>query len=276
MGQKQESSYHLQACTSLGFRPQRTTTGETIIAKNFDFLPECAPFHLTRKIEPAEGYQTLGCTIVSFPSMLDGMNEHGLAVNYNFTYTTEKPEYFVPFSIALQEMLETCKDVDEAVKFITQTKRAGNALLTLADTEGNIKIVEITSNHAAIREVRSVQVVATNHFDTPEMQKLEIPRNAVYSGTAPKALHGLRVHESSEQRLERATELLKGKAKIDENKIASVLHDHGRDNKPSMLTICRHSELVSTLRSTIFYPDRRTIKVLYGNPCQNKYTEFQF
>jgi hypothetical protein len=26
----------------------------------------------------------------------------------------------------------------------------------------------------------------------------------------------------------------------------------------------------------IFYPDRRTIKVLYGKPCQNVYSEFVF
>ena len=120
------------------------------------------------------------------------------------------------------------------------------------------------------------QIVATNHYDTPEMQKLEIPHTAVYFGKAPKALHDIRVHESSEQRRKRATELLKGKAKINENKIAAVLRDHGKDNKPSMMTICRHSEVASTLRSTIFYPDRKAIKVLYGNPCQNEYAEFTF
>lgn len=108
------------------------------------------------------------------------------------------------------------------------------------------------------------------------MQKHEVPRNAVFFGKVQKDFIGKRVHESSEQRLERAQELLEDKARIDENKITTSLCDHDKDNRPSNLTICQHGEYISTLRSAIFYPNRRRIKVLYGNTCQNKYTEFAF
>jgi hypothetical protein len=109
------------------------------------------------------------------------------------------------------------------------------------------------------------------------MQKHEIPRNAVYFGKGvPKELVGVRVHESSEQRLKRAQELLKGREKVDESKIAAILRDHGENNKPSFLTICRHDMDASTLRSVIFYPNRKSMKVLYGKPCQNQYDELKF
>jgi predicted choloylglycine hydrolase len=271
-----ESDYYLEACTSLGFGPQRTATRETIIAKNFDYPNEFASYHLTCHTKPSEGYQTLGCTMAPLPGMLDGMNEHGLTVTYNLAYATDKPKHFIPLSLVLQEMLETCKNTDEAVKFIIEAKRAGNALLLLADTEGNIKTVELSSNYATIREMTDNQIINTNHYHTPNMQKHEIPHNAVFFGKVPKTLLGVRVHESSEQRLKRAGELLKNKAKINEKKIATILRDHGKDNKPSMLTICRHDEYASTLRSVIFYPNRKTIKVAYGNPCQNEYAEFTF
>lgn len=165
--------------------------------------------------------------------ILDGMNEHGLAVTYNYTYTTDKPKHFVPFSVVLQEVLETCKKraLDEAVKFITQAKRSGSALLTFADAEGDIKVVEISSNHASVREVVDDEAVVTNHYETREMQKLEIPHTAVYFGKAPKALHGTKVHEPSERRLKRATELLKGEAKIEENKI--VVYKSTRSQFPN-------------------------------------------
>jgi len=42
-----KSDYRLQACTSLGFSPQRTSTKETIMGKNFDYGNEFAPYHLT-------------------------------------------------------------------------------------------------------------------------------------------------------------------------------------------------------------------------------------
>jgi predicted choloylglycine hydrolase len=100
--------------------------------------------------------------------MLDGMNEHGLTVTYNLAYTLDEPKCYVPLSLALQEMLETCKTADEAARFITQAKRGGHdAVLTLADAEGNIRTVEITSNHFATSnaaEVKRLIQITTNQM----------------------------------------------------------------------------------------------------------------
>lgn len=270
------SSFRVPACTSLGFGPQRTKTRETIIAKNFDYPNYLAPYHLTCQTTPKEGYKTLGCKMAPLAGMIDGMNEYGLTVTQNSAYAIDEPKHFAPNSLALQEMLETCKNTDEAVKFITQAKRAGNHLLMLADADGTIKTVEISHNYVATRDAVDNQLINTNHYHTPEMQKHEVPRNAVFFGKVPKDMMNKRVHESSEQRLKRAQELLKEKTKIDESKIAAILRDHGKEDNPSMLTICAHSEAVSTLRSVIFYPTSKIIKVLYGNPCRNEYAKFAF
>jgi predicted choloylglycine hydrolase len=268
-------SYAIPACTSLGLLPQRTSTNQPIVAKNFDYLNPLAPYNLTRISEPRVGYRTLGCTMAPMPGMLDGMNEHGLTVTYNLAYSTDEPKCYAPLSMALQEMLETCKDTADAIKFITHAQHGGHdALLMLADAEGNMATVEITSTHSAVREPIDGQILNTNHFHTQEMQQYEIPHDAIYTGNVPKELLGLRVHESSEARLTRAQELLKDEANISESKLRSILQDHGKDNVPSMLTICRHDNVhASTLRSVIFYPQKQTIKVLYGYPCQNKYEE---
>jgi predicted choloylglycine hydrolase len=273
-------SYRPEACTSFGVNPQKTTTDETFVGKNLDLPEDLSTYQLTSETRAKEGYKTLGCTMAPFPGMIDGLNEHGLAVTYNLGYTTEKPSCYVPLSMVIQEMLETCKNTNEAIQFITQAKRGGHdALLLLADAEGNMKAVEITSNHVATRKPRDGVIINTNHYHTTEMQKHEVPHNAVFFGKVPKVLLGVRVHESSEQRLKRAQELLKAKGKVDESKIATILRDHGKDNKPSMFTICRHSKILgiaTTIRSIILFPKRKAIKVLYGNPCQNKYNEFTF
>jgi predicted choloylglycine hydrolase len=271
-------NYRLDACSTLAFGPTRTTTGETIVAKNFDYVNILEPYNLTCETRPNEGYATLGCKMPPLAGMLDGMNEHGLTVTYNLAYTLDEPQCYAPLSMALQEMLETCKTTDEAAKFIVKAKRGGHdAVLTLADAEGNIKTVEITSSHSATSDTAGGQVVNTNHYKSNEMQKHEIPRNAVFFGKGvPKELIGVRVHESSEQRLKRAQELLKGREKVDESKIAAILRDHGEKNEPSLFTICRHAIDASTLRSVIFHPNRKSMKVLYGKPCQNQYDEFKF
>jgi predicted choloylglycine hydrolase len=271
-------SYRLEACSTLAFGPSRTTTGETIVGKNFDYLNVLEPYQLTCETKPKEGYATVGCKMAPLAGVLDGMNEYGLTVTYNLAYTLDEPKCYAPLSMALQEMLETCKNTDEAAEFIVKTKRGGHdAVLTLADAEGNIKTVEITSNHSTTNDATGGHVINTNHYKSSEMQRYEIPRNAVFFGKGvPKENVGVRVHESSEQRLKRAQELLKGREKVDESKIAAILRDHGETNKPSFLTICRHDMDASTLRSVIFCPNRKSMKVLYGKPCQNQYDEFKF
>jgi predicted choloylglycine hydrolase len=271
-------SYRLEACSTTAFGPSRTTTEETIVGKNFDYLNVLEPYQLTCETKPKEGYATLGCKMAPLAGVLDGMNEHGLSVTYNLAYTLDEPKCYAPLSMALQEMLETCKNTDEAVKFIVKAKRGGHdAVLTLADAEGNIKTVEITSNYSATSDTTGGQVINTNHYKSNEMQRHEIPRNAVYFGKGVRKEDvGVRVHESSEQRLKRAQELLKSREKVDESKIAAILRDHGENDKPSFLTICRHDMDISTLRSVIFYPNRKSMKVLYGKPCQNQYDEFKF
>ena len=104
------------------------------------------------------------------------------------------------------------------------------------------------------------------------MQKYEIPHNAMVVVRGER----FRLHESSEHRLARAQELLQGASEVNEDIMVRILRDHGKENRPSELTICRHHQVSSTLRSVLFYPSRRTIKVLYGNPCQNEYTELRF
>jgi len=120
------------------------------------------------------------------PGMIDGMNEHGLTVTYNLAFSTEEPVCHAPLSLALQEMLETCKNTEEAVKFIANAKHAGNGLLMLGDAEGDVRTVEISHNHAATRKPIESQIINTNHYLTEEMQKYEVPRNAVFSEKALK------------------------------------------------------------------------------------------
>jgi hypothetical protein len=49
-------NYVVEACTCLGFGPERTATGATIVAKNFDYLNDLAPYQLTCESKPQEGY----------------------------------------------------------------------------------------------------------------------------------------------------------------------------------------------------------------------------
>ena len=255
----------LIGCTTIAFSQNRTSISEAIMAKNFDYVSFLAPYNFTCETKPIDGYRTLGFKMASLPGMYDGMNEHGLAVTYNLARSTDKPEFFVPTGILLQEMLETCATVDEGARMIAQSKRGGHdGLITLVEPSGNIKTVEMSSHFAVIREASKGQVINTNNYQTFEMQAHEVPLE-----TPPDWL-------CSKDRIERASEILNSAALVDENMIRQLLHDHGKDNVPGK-TICRHTEANCTNRSMIFFPESRTIKVLFGNPCQaSEYQEIGF
>lgn len=250
----------LVGCTSIALSSKRFSTGEPIIAKNFDYLNITEPFNLICESNPNEGYKTLSCRFTPLIGTIDGMNEHGLSVTYNLASSTDTPDVYVPTSIMLQEMLETCRNTQEAVDFILNAKRGGHdALITIVDPTDNLKTLEISSKHAAIRELEEGYVVNTNHYRTKEMQKVSQAST-----------------ESSITRFTRAKELIHNTRTQTEKSIIDILADHGKNNNASNLTICRHDRYASTIRSTLLYPKTRNAKVLFGHPCENSYTPLSF
>jgi len=248
-------------CTSLGFLPSATSTGETILAKNFDYASFCEPYNLVCETQPSKGYKTLCCRFISLSGALDGMNEHGLAMTYNLARSIDKPECHVPTSVILQEMLETCKNAEEGADFLTKAKTGGHdGIITLADATGNIRVIEYSRQHAKVREPQSDVVINTNHYQTAEMKSVEV--TPVYPNSPP--------------RFERAKNLLEHERNIDEELIGAVLRDHGTENVPSDMTVCVHGDWFGTLRSMIMYPKKRLMKLLFGHPCQYEYQEVKF
>lgn len=266
--------YRLGACTAFGLRPKRTTFKEPVVVKNLDTLTNFAPFSIVRRCRPKEGYETLETAFAHLPCGSDSMNEHGLTVCYNYGFGTDKPRYMVPISVVCQEMLEQCRTTEEAVTFLKDSKRAGGALLLVGDPTGDIRAVELSPNYIGVRKPEGGYVAITNHYLTEEMKPHDIPHNAYYADKNPKALRGKRVHESSECRYDRAVELIGGEKRLDEQELGVIISDHGKDGKGSDVTICNHGEYWTTIRSIMFFPERRMMRVLYGHPCRGQYSEF--
>jgi hypothetical protein len=206
--------------------------------------------------------------MVPLSGALDAMNEHGLAMTYNLARSVDEPECNVPTSVILQELLETCKNTQEAIDFLTKAKTGGHdGIITLADATDEIKTVELSCQHVKVREPESDVVINTNHYQTPEMKSIEIP------SVKSQKVQGYR---TSPIRFERAEELLRNKRNIDEKLIKTILRDHGPERNPSGSTLCTHGEDGGTVRSIIMYPQRKLLKVLFGHPCENEYQEIRF
>ncbi len=251
----------LAGCTSLGFFSRATSIKETILAKNFDYANFAEPYPLVCETQPNPGYKTLCCRLTPLSGALDGMNEHGLAMTYNLARSVDKPQCYVPTSVILQEMLETCKNAQDGIDFLAKSKTGGHdGIITLADAADNIRVVEFSRQHFKSYEPKTNAAINTNHYQTPEMKLIE--KVPVYANSPP--------------RLERANVLLANKRNIDAESIKVVLRDHGKENVPTDSTICMHGKWFSTWRSMVMYPKSRTMQLLFGHPCENEYQEIKF
>lgn len=262
-------------CSSVCVLQNMFRSSQIIVGKNFDYLSEFNTEHIVRISKPKNGYKSIEITYKQLAGSHDGMNEKGLVVIYNYGLSIEKTQTRIPITILLQQLLERCANVEEALTFIKAFRYPNGAILTIADASNRAICVELTPEHIGIRTPQDGILVATNHYLT-EVKSYEIPYNAKFkSKNLPKELKGKRVHESSEKRYQRILEILKKRTKISVEDVEEMLKDHNNQKEGDDNTVCRHGGYLSTQMGVIFLPKLKKVKVFYGNPCKNDSTEFE-
>lgn len=267
------------ACSAVAVRRRRSETGEPVVAINFDYLPLVQPFYLVRESRPEGMLRALEFTTAPLAGAVDGMNEAGLCVTYNYAFTTDQPrEPAVPISIAIAEALERCRTVTEAADFIVSRPRWGGGLLMLGDADGDIASLELSTTRWHLRRPARDDdaLYHTNAFSSPQMQQVQVPWEAVYTNDAPVPLRGRRLHQSSELRDQRFKQLLSDAKVLDADGLAAIMADHGPDGMPSDFTPCVHGSYWYTTACLQFFPMRRRMRVAYNTACQARFEEVGF
>ena len=108
----------------------------------------------------------------AFVEMEDGINEYGLAVGLTFIYLQDIIPGFNA-GMLVRYLLEKCKTVKEAISFLKEVPIASNQTITLADSIGDIVVVECNSQKVVIIDPLENEnfVVATNNFNSLQMKK---------------------------------------------------------------------------------------------------------
>ncbi len=266
------------ACSAVAIRGHRSQSGEPIIARNFDYLPLVQPFYLVRKSNPNKGLRTVEFTTAPLAGAVDGMNEAGLCITYNYGFTTDQPNVpAAPISMAISMALQHCSSVSQAADFISSMPRWGGALLMLADADGDIASLELSSTRHHLRRpgIGEHVLYHTNAFSNPRMQEVQIARDAVYTTSAPTPLRGRRLHQSSELRDRRLQQLLAETDVFDVDQLSALMADHGTDSTPGDHTLCVHGSYWFTTACLQFLPRSRRIRVAYSTACQARFEDVE-
>lgn len=147
------------------------TGDEILFGRNSDFLTDIERLNMNAVYNLSDGaYQFMGNT-TAFVEMEDGVNEYGLAAGLTSGYPTGlKPGFNA--GLLLRYLLEKCRTVQDAVSCVDSLPIASAQTLTLADSSGDIGLIECNSERIASRRFWGKAegfVCATNTFHLPEM-----------------------------------------------------------------------------------------------------------
>lgn len=267
------------ACSAVAVRGKRSASGEPVIARNFDYIPAAESCLCVRDVRPAGGRRSLEFVAAPMAGVIDGMNENGLCITYDYAYTTDALHDTggAPISMLIADALQHCATVSEAAGRIMSGRRRGGALLMLADAGGDIASIELSGTHAVLHrpEPGEDMLFHTNMFRDSGMCEVETPREAVFTQRAPQALRGKRLFALFETRHARLGRLLEGQAALGPEQLAAIMADHGPGGVPSDDTPCVHGCYWDTTATLQFFPHSRRVRVSRGHACEAVFTELE-
>jgi predicted choloylglycine hydrolase len=161
-------------CSSLIVPAELSATGGPLLGRNFDY----ASFGLLHKsdlVKVVRPEGKFGFAAVSFPGcigVISGMNEHGLALALHEVRKAadESPTFSnegVPTLLALRQVLEECRTVDEAYALLKELPRTTMFNLALCDPQGGA-VLEVTTKNVVMRRNKGINA-CTNHFRCDEL-----------------------------------------------------------------------------------------------------------
>ncbi len=225
-----------------------TKDGETWMGRNYDwfywFKDETESYYTS----PKDGYRSLAQSDI-FLGREDGVNEHGLGVAMFGIPSTFKPG--VQFWVSIRYILDKCRNVEEAVKYLQETPHHCGYSVLMADKTGKKAVVEI--NPAENRVIWSEEdyLVCTNHLNHPDMVK-----------------HTIWTPPDSRPRYNKCNLELATMSSVDENRIMSLLRTHDG-------LVCSHIEemKLGTIWSTVTNLNKLKVWKADGHPCTTPYVE---
>lgn len=259
-------------CSSLAFNADHTEEGHPQLAYNHDFPVSFGPHLFVRRTVPDKGYRSLTLSYPPIMGAIAGLNEKGLAISLNHAFAIDiKPTRALLITMLLQECLERCETVEEAVELIKETPVPNGSMVTLIDKKGNRAVAELSCTKRSFRYPEEGKVLQTfNQYQCSDMAEVEIPLTA----KGKWVLKGYDIHQHNIARNKRFHQIIDHSKKYSDEEIQNLLSDH-ETGEGGYNTICRHHpETADTLSSTILNPVLGRIKIIFGLPCEGNYKEY--
>ncbi|SDH68306.1 Predicted choloylglycine hydrolase [Alteribacillus persepolensis] len=133
-------------------------TDSRFMIRNYDSHPRGYEGRYVLYEPSDQGFAVIGPSM-QITGRIDGMNEKGLVMGYNFTNRTKSGDGFLCNMIG-RLILETCANVKEAISLLKAVPHRHSFSYVLLDPDGASYVVEASPRQVAVRK----SSVCTNHF----------------------------------------------------------------------------------------------------------------
>ena len=256
-----------QHCTVFVIPSEHTESEKPVIARNYDWLTEVQEYFAMYRIQPTQKEQSVLFTD-HYVGGFGGVNEAGLACGCTIAaYYSGDIKPAIMINMAVRWILDSFQNTEDAVAFLEEVPISEGSMFLIADKHGVSARVEATPVKVITTYTQDEFLIATNHFQSKEMQKLEHKITKENAHTTITRFEGI-THWYNTQ-----------KKPISIDSIKSILRDHEYG-------VCDHQQgvsynedgvresedLAATLWSWIATLGTNEIEICVGSPCKNDYT----
>ncbi|MBA2176363.1 acyl-CoA--6-aminopenicillanic acid acyltransferase [Halobacillus locisalis] len=134
-------------------------TGDGYLIRNYDYMPKTYEGRYSLFQPTDQGYAIIGPT-QRITGRMDGMNEKGLVMGYNFMHRKRPGNGFICCMIG-RMILESCANVEEAVDMLRDIPHRHSFSYTVFDGSNTTYVIEASPRGVEVRQAD----VCTNHFE---------------------------------------------------------------------------------------------------------------
>nr|WP_063818014.1 C45 family peptidase [Herbidospora sakaeratensis] len=243
-------------CTSLTLLPDRSATGTTLIAQNWDWLLHSMDTAMLLEVTRDDGPSFVTLVEAGLLAKV-GMNDAGVGLCTNTLISDgDEGRIGVPYHVLLRAALDS-ESGAAAAETIAGAERALSANYLLADDTGFAADLETAPRPGGVRILtpEDGQITHANHFRSADLTGEDL-----YARRKPHTF----------TRLRNVTESLGERPSLSVDDLKKVLADH--QDSPS--SVCQHPdenvherERTATIAGVIMDVSGRTMHLAAGRPC---------